>query len=131
MHGIDDTCVSDNYIKESKSVDCITIMKAQRILLSGTADQTIRFWDLTDITANKPPLFKFEKFLDKEESLSAFAVDETNQILLTGDTAGRIKKFDLSGINEQLHELAKSRATAAKLKAKSGFAGTSKRIRKL
>jgi hypothetical protein len=54
---------------------------------------------LTDITANKPPLFKFEKFLDKEESLSAFAVDETNQILLTGDTAGRIKKFDLSGIN--------------------------------
>jgi hypothetical protein len=28
MHGIDDTCVSDNYIKESKSVDCITIMKA-------------------------------------------------------------------------------------------------------
>jgi hypothetical protein len=59
---------------------------------------------LTDITANKPPLFKFEKFLDKEESLSAFAVDEA----LTGVVA-----------------------TAAKLKAKSGFAGTSKRIRKL
>lgn len=99
MHEIDRTCVSEDYIRQSKSVDCLTIMEKQRILLSGTADQCIRFWDLKDITANKPPLFKFQNFLDKDESLSAFAVDSENEILLTADTAGRFKKFDIKGIN--------------------------------
>lgn len=99
MHDIDKTCVSADYIKESKSVDCLVIMEKQRILLSGTADQCIRFWDLKDITANKPPLFKFSNFLEPGESLSAFAVDSENEILLTADTAGRFKKFDIKGIN--------------------------------
>lgn len=38
MHEIDKTCVSEDYIRQSKSVDCLIIMEKQRILLSGTAD---------------------------------------------------------------------------------------------
>ena len=33
-------------------------MKVRRILLSGSADQILRFWDLNDMQSGKPPLFK-------------------------------------------------------------------------
>jgi len=36
-------------IKESKSVDSLEIIQARRVLVSGTADQKVRFWDLDDL----------------------------------------------------------------------------------
>ena len=34
------------------------ILKERRLLLSGSADQIMRFWDLDDMQASKPPLYK-------------------------------------------------------------------------
>ena len=50
-------CKSSN-IQESKSIDNLVVMQERRLLLSGSADQILRFWDLDDIQAQKPPLFK-------------------------------------------------------------------------
>lgn len=38
LHNQDDTCQGEDYIKESKSVDSLLIMKKRNILVSGTAD---------------------------------------------------------------------------------------------
>lgn len=51
LHECDPTMTSKNkdkfsYIKESKSIDCLLINAEHRLLISGSADQTIRFWDL-------------------------------------------------------------------------------------
>ena len=64
LHEMDKSCCSKDYIRESKSVDCLHIMQKHRILLSGTADQTIRFWDLNDLSSGKQPLLKFTETHD-------------------------------------------------------------------
>ena len=55
-------------IKEQKSIDVLIIMENQRLLLSGTADQHIRFWDL-DVMPDKP-LDTLNCILGKGESLT-------------------------------------------------------------
>ncbi len=57
MHEWDDTCCSPNYIKDSKSVDAIIVMDFKRILISMSADQKLRFWDLKDLPSQKGPVF--------------------------------------------------------------------------
>ena len=49
LHLNDKSCVSSDYIKESKSVDCLLVLKKKKYLLSVSADQYMRFWDLTDL----------------------------------------------------------------------------------
>ena len=49
MHRWDDTCTSENFIAESKSVDSLVIFEERRVLLSMSADQWLRFWDLEDL----------------------------------------------------------------------------------
>lgn len=58
LHEWDDTCVSENFVADSKSVDALVIMNKERLLLSMSADQYIRFWDLDDLTSMKGPVFK-------------------------------------------------------------------------
>jgi WD40 repeat protein len=99
LHEMDKTCVSKDYIRESKSVDCLQIMKKQRILLSGSADQTIRFWDLNDLTSGKPPLFKFCDTHETGEALTALAIDSLDEKLVTADTKGRFKLWDISAVD--------------------------------
>ena len=41
-------CKSSN-IQDSKSIDNLVVLQHRRVLLSGSADQIIRFWDLDDI----------------------------------------------------------------------------------
>lgn len=60
LHDWDNTppyCKSSN-LQDSKSIDCLVVMKERRILLSGSADQILRFWDLNDMQSGKPPLYK-------------------------------------------------------------------------
>jgi WD40 repeat protein len=57
MHEWDPTCVSENFIRDSKSVDSIVIMDFKRLLISMSADQILRFWDLTDLQSAKGPVF--------------------------------------------------------------------------
>ncbi len=96
LHEMDKTCLSKDYIRESKSVDCLHIMHRQRILLSGCADQSIRFWDLNDLSSGKQPLFKFTNMHEQKEALTALAVDSRDEKLVTADTMGRFKLWDIS-----------------------------------
>jgi len=60
LHDWDKTepfCKSGN-LQDSKSIDSLVVLKERRILLSGSADQILRFWDLNDMQSSKPPLFK-------------------------------------------------------------------------
>ena len=38
LHELDQTCTSDNFIADSKSVDALVIMNKERLLLSMSAD---------------------------------------------------------------------------------------------
>ena len=38
-----------NFTSDSKSVDSLVIMKKERLLLSMSADQYLRFWDIDDL----------------------------------------------------------------------------------
>lgn len=46
LHKLDTTCTSDNHVINSKSCDALVIMEEKRVLISMSADQWIRFWDL-------------------------------------------------------------------------------------
>ena len=46
LHQWDETCTSENFTADSKSVDCLVIMKKERLLISMSADQYLRFWDI-------------------------------------------------------------------------------------
>ena len=48
-HTWDPTCTSGNFTANSKSVDALVIMKKERLLLSMSADQYLRFWDIEDL----------------------------------------------------------------------------------
>ena len=50
LHEKDKTCTSEDYVRESKSVDCLVIMQQLRLLMSGSSDGYIRFWDLNDLS---------------------------------------------------------------------------------
>jgi WD40 repeat protein len=96
LHEYDKSCTSANYIKDSKSVDMLVYLDKKGKLLSMTADQTLRFWSLTD--AN-PPTFKFMCKHPEEDSLTAVAVTRDNNTLITGDTSGQLKCWDISDVN--------------------------------
>lgn len=96
LHELDHSMCSKEYIKDAKSVDCLHIMQKKRILLSGCADQSIRFWDLIDLSSSKPPLFTFQNIHDPGEALTALNVDTHNEKLITADTKGRFKLWDIS-----------------------------------
>jgi WD40 repeat protein len=96
----DPTCTSANWIKDSKSVDKLIILDgraepSQKKLLSMTADQWLRFWDLTD---SKAPAFKFHCGHPEEDSLSAVAATKDNNTLVTADTSGQLKVWDVSKV---------------------------------
>lgn len=55
----------------------------------------IRFWDF-DPTNTRQPVFTFYGDHQKLEALSAIATTADNKYLLTGDTAGCIKKWDFT-----------------------------------
>lgn len=57
MHEWDETCTSATYITDSKSVDGLLVMDFKRLLISMSADQKLRFWDLNDLQSMKPPIF--------------------------------------------------------------------------
>jgi WD40 repeat protein len=96
LHEIDPTCCSKKYINDAKSVDTLALMATKRYLLSGTADQTIRFWDLNDLSSGKQPVFKMSVNHADGDALTIIAVNEDGDRLVTADTAGRLKLWDIS-----------------------------------
>jgi len=81
-------------IIESKSVDCLEIIQNRRVLMSGTADQKVRFWDLDDLPSKPLEILNVEH--GTGEALTAFRATRDGKYLVTGDTAGQIKCWDLT-----------------------------------
>ena len=96
LHEMDSTCCSKNYIKEAKSVDTLAIMTKKSILLSGSADQMIRFWDLNDLSSGRQPIFKMMANHMEGDALTMIAVNQDCDRLVTADTKGRLKLWDTS-----------------------------------
>jgi len=61
-----------------------------------TADQKLRLWDIKDA---QPPVFTFDCAHPKEDSLSAIAVTKCNNFLVTGDTSGQMKMWDITDVD--------------------------------
>lgn len=99
LHDMDPTCCSKNYIHDSKSVDTLAIMTKKRILLSGSADQIIRFWDLNELSSGKQPIWKMNVNHEKGDALTMIAVNEDCDRLLTADSKGRLKLWDTSKVD--------------------------------
>lgn len=60
-----------------------------------TADQWLRFWTITEQQA---PTLKYHCKHPPEDSLSAIAATKDNNILVTGDTSGQMKVWDISKV---------------------------------
>lgn len=98
LHELDPSCTLKNggdYILQQKSVDCLLILYKKEILVSVSADQTIRFWNF-DITKGRQPVFTLHGDHERLDSLSAIATTMDNNFLVTGDTAGCLKMWDLT-----------------------------------
>ena len=112
MHEWDPTCTDGDFIKRSKSVDALVVMDFKRLLISMSADQWVRFWDLDDLQSQKGPVFKFyadhinQVFPDQLTGLAVTKIED-NDRCVTSDTSGRIKMFNFSGVDfhsNQTHE---------------------------
>ena len=106
MHLGDPTCTSHAFIKDSKSVDALVIMEEKRLLISMSADQIIRFWNIDKIQDQNeinPPVFKFyadhinKVFPDQLTGLAITKI-EGNDRVVTSDTSGRIKMFNFAAV---------------------------------
>jgi WD40 repeat protein len=95
LHSEDDTCVSNEPAKDAKSVDCLLVLEKSRTLVSGSADQYLRFWDNKTLKLRN----KVKVNHHPEDALTALATDKDNTVLFTGDTSGCVKKFNLSDFN--------------------------------
>lgn len=51
-----------DYVRKQKSVDSLIIMKNERLLLSGTCDGKIRFWDLKELTSENQLIYTMKVF---------------------------------------------------------------------
>ena len=102
MHNWDETCTSENFIADSKSVDALVIMEQKRLLISMSADQIIRFWDLEELAAHEQCLvFKFHAHHINpiaDEQLTGLAINQANDKVVTTDCSGRMKMFDVSRV---------------------------------
>ena len=64
--------------------------------MSMTADQNLRFWSLTDA---KAPTFKFHCKHPEDDSLTAVAISKDNNTLITADTSGQLKCWDITDVD--------------------------------
>lgn len=108
LHTKDKTCKSEKWIKDAKSVDCMYIMQDEEkvkgteyvhILVTGTADQRLRFWDLRDMSSNDYFLGSMHVGHNEEDALTAFCFNEDRTALVTADSKGRIMLRDVSETN--------------------------------
>lgn len=70
-------------------------MYKEQLVVSVSADQKIRFWDF-DVTSGRQPIFTLYGDHDKLDSISAISTTEDNKYIVTGDTGGNMKMWDLN-----------------------------------
>lgn len=99
MHTYDKGCLAvkkGDHIKERKSCDMLVILEKLSILMSGTADQYVRFWDVSENNVSSAPVLLMYADHPVEDSLSSIAASADNKYILTGDTSGHLKLWDFS-----------------------------------
>jgi len=64
-----------------------------------TADQYLRFWNINELKSNKLLSFKFHCKHPPEDSLTAVAVTKDNNFIITADTSGQLKKWDITDVD--------------------------------
>ena len=62
LHEKDPTCMSKDHVRDSKSLDSLIIMQKERLLLSGSCDGKIRFWDIKDLSSEKCMIYCMNVF---------------------------------------------------------------------
>jgi WD40 repeat protein len=87
-------------IKDGKSVDQFLILDNRPVpkLCSMTADQTLRFWNLNEL-GDQRPTFKYHCGHPADDGLTAIATTKDNDFLITGDTSGQMKFWDISEVD--------------------------------
>lgn len=75
------------------------ILTKREKLMTMTADQNLRFWNILETQTGKQPSFKFHCNHPKEDGLTAIAVSHDNNCLVTGDTSGQLKMWDISKVD--------------------------------
>ena len=103
LHENDNTepfCTSENYLKDGKSVDQLLILDNRQNpkLCSMSADQWLRFWNLNEL-GDQRPTFKIYCKHPEDDGLTAIATTKDNDYLITGDTSGQMKLWDISEVD--------------------------------
>ena len=63
-----------------------------------SADQNLRFWNLNEL-GDQRPTFKFYCKHPIDDGLTAIATTKDNDYLITGDTSGQMKLWDISEVD--------------------------------
>jgi WD40 repeat protein len=81
-------------------VDQLLILDARENpkLCSMSADQWLRFWNIKEL-GDLTPTFKFYCKHPEDDGLTAIATTKDNDYLITGDTSGQLKFWDISEVD--------------------------------
>ena len=74
------------------AVDAIALSQDGTILVSGSGDDTIKVWDLSDLSTEKP----LKTLKGHSAPVYSVAISENNQIIVSGSEDKTIKVWDLS-----------------------------------
>ncbi|KAF9228670.1 WD40 repeat-like protein [Gyrodon lividus] len=85
------TTAHDDFVK------CLFVVPSAKLLVSSSSDKTLRFWDLTDVLEGKAlvPVGSLSAHTRPVECLAGIAHSETTVRLITADTMGVIKIWEL------------------------------------
>jgi WD40 repeat protein len=100
MHENDPTCTSKDHLMDGKSVDQLLILdnRPNPKLVSMSADQWLRFWNINEL-GDQSPTFKFWCKHPEDDGLTAIATTKDNDLLITADTSGQMKLWDISEVD--------------------------------
>jgi WD40 repeat protein len=70
------------------------VLEEKKVLLSASADQNLRFWDLYDMSSSSQPTFLMYADHPKGDSITALGTTTNNDYVLIGDTSGNLKLWN-------------------------------------
>eukprot|EP00798_Chlamydomonas_sp_ICE-L_P018383 gene18383-24853_t len=102
----------DELPPNERAVECIRFLhgaEMKSILVSVGADRFIRLWDTLSGTC------LLENFTGHKlgETVAALAVDTSNSVIATGDSAGFIKVWDMSSVEVPSHGMSSRRSSSS------------------
>ncbi|KIK98822.1 hypothetical protein PAXRUDRAFT_9273 [Paxillus rubicundulus Ve08.2h10] len=88
---ISSTVAHDDFVK------CLFVVPSAKLLVSSSSDKTIRFWDLNNVVEGKAlaSVGSLSAHTRPVECIAGIAHSETKVVLMTADTMGVIKVWEL------------------------------------